>query len=107
MHGVWWLYSDASGAHYCQTDVVMLLDGMAYVLECKLTEVGQARQQLERLYLPVVSAALKRPARGIVVVRHLSRETELDKVRTNLAEALRAATPGYCPTLHWIGRGPI
>lgn len=107
MHGIWWLYRDRAGPHYCQTDVVLLLDGLAFVLECKLTEVVEARSQLAGLYLPVVSAALKREARGIVVVRHLSKESQLDRVVTSLSEALKCATPRYSPTLHWIGRGPL
>ena len=106
-HGLWWNYCDSAGPGWCQTDVVLLLDGEAIVLECKLTEVEQARAQLGGLYLPVVSHALKRPTRGIVVVRHLSRETNPKNVVSSLGSALKLATRDYYPTLHWIGRGPI
>ena len=106
-HGIWFSFVDANGLGYCQPDVLLGLDGQVVVLECKLTEVDEARAQLGHLYLPVVARALGKPARGIVVVRHLTRESNPSNVCTSLGEALKRASDTYFPTLHWIGRGPI
>ncbi len=106
-HGQWFAYADANGEGYCQTDVLLSLDGEVVVLECKLTEVDEARKQLGMLYLPVVAKALGRSARGVVVVRHLTKESNLSHVVTSLGAALKVASADFYPTLHWIGRGPI
>ena len=106
-HGIWFSFVDANGLGYCQPDVLLGLDGQVVVLECKLTEVDEARKQLAYLYLPVVAKALGKPTKGIVVVRHLTRESNPSNVCTSLGEALKRATSEYYPTLHWIGRGPI
>ena len=106
-HGIWFSFYDANGPGYCQPDVLLGLEGQIVILECKLTEVDEARKQLAYLYVPVVSKALERPAKGIVVVRHLTRESDPSNVCTSLGEALKRASGTYYPTLHWIGRGPI
>ena len=107
VHGQWFSFRDLNGAGYCQPDVLLALDGQIVVLECKLTDVDEARLQLAKLYLPVVALALSKPVRGIVVVRHLTRESDTSLVVTSMGEALRHATERYFPTLHWIGRGPL
>lgn len=107
LHGQWFKFCDANGNGWCQTDVLLLLDGEVVVVECKLTDVDEAREQLRYLYLPVVSKALSRPARGIVCVRHLSKESNTSLVVTSMGQALKVASEGYYPTLHWIGRGPL
>ena len=107
LHGIWFSYVDANGLGYCQPDVLLGMDGELIILECKLTEVDDARKQLAHLYLPVVAKATGRPTRGIVVTRHLTRETNPSNVCSSLGEALKRATSDYAPTLHWIGRGPI
>lgn len=107
IYGQWFHYRDLNGEGYCQTDVILLLDGVAIVLECKLTDVSAAQEQLRHLYLPVVRMALQRPSRGIVVTRHLTRESELSRVCLRMGQALALASETFFPTLHWIGRGPI
>lgn len=107
LHGKWFEFEDANGIGYCQPDVILLLEGEAIVVECKLTEVDEARKQLGRLYIPVVSAALRRPARGIVCVRHLTRESDTQRVVSSMGAALKCASAEYFPTLHWIGKGPL
>jgi hypothetical protein len=102
--GQWFEFSDWNGAGYCQTDVLIVRQFDVIVLECKLTEVLDARIQLEDLYLPVVEKVFDRLARGVVVARHLTKTTNTDRVFDNLPAALLA---GHCPILHWIGRGPI
>lgn len=105
--GQWWHFLDANGEGWCQTDVLLVLSREAIVIECKLTEVDDARKQLGRLYLPVVARALGKPTRGIVVARYLSRESDERRVVRSLSEALACAEGDYFPTLHWIGKGPI
>ena len=107
LHGQWWKFTDINGSGYCQTDVVLTLDGKAYVLEVKLTNVEEAYDQLRALYVPVVSLALRKPAVGIIVVRHLT-PTALGKdIYTTLGNAMTYATPREFPIVHWIGRGPL
>jgi len=107
IHGQWFRFVDANGVGFCQTDVILVLSGEAVVLECKLTEVGEARKQLGMLYIPVVQKALGIPTKGVVVARHLTRETDRARVVSNLGLAMRAASASYFPTVHWLGRGPI
>jgi hypothetical protein len=107
VHGAWWKFCDREGEHYCQTDVLMALGGTCYVLECKLTDVEQAYTQLSRLYVPVLSRALSGPVGGIIVVRHLTRKSELSRVVPTLREAINMASSSFFPTLHWLGKGPI
>jgi len=105
-YGLWFCFEDSRGIGFCQTDVVLTLDGEAIVIECKLTDVAEARSQLA-LYVPVVSLALKRPARGVVISRHLTRESDLERICASLGVALKHASADYFPTVHWIGKGPI
>jgi hypothetical protein len=104
IHGQWFEYFDANGHGYCQTDVLLLRRDDAVVLECKLTEVEEAQTQLEDLYLPIVRRVYRRPAVGVVVVRHLTKLTNTARVCDSLEAALGM---GSLPILHWIGRGPI
>lgn len=106
-HGLWWRFIDDNGEGFCQTDVVLSFDGGVVILECKLTEVREARRQLGGLYVPVVSLALGKPAKGIVVARHLTRESDLSNVRASIGAALEDASESFFPTVHWIGKGPI
>lgn len=105
--GPWFHFVDANGDGWCQPDIVLAFDGELVVLECKLTEVGEARKQLARLYLPVIAKATRKIVRGIVCVRHLSRESEPSRVVSSMGAALKVASDEYFPTLHWIGRGPL
>ena len=73
LHGQWWHFVDTNGVGYCQTDVLLTFQSQVVILECKLTEVEQARRQLRCLYVPVVQLAMGRPAKGVVVARHLSK----------------------------------
>ncbi len=106
-HGQWFRFGDALGEAFCQTDVLLMLDGEVAILECKLTEVGDARRKLRELYVPVVQRALKRPTKAIVVARYLTNESDREMICATLGVALRSASAEYFPTLHWIGRGPI
>ena len=106
IHNQWFWFIDRNGAGHCCTDVILDLGHRLVVLECKLTDVDEARSQLEHLYKPVLAMAYGKPVAGVVVTRHLTRLTELSTVVDSLASALKAPL-GALPTLHWLGRGPI
>ena len=72
--GVWWEFVDSAGHGWCQTDLVLIGRDGALVLEAKYTATDRAWEQLEGLYLPVVSAALGRPCWGVQVCRVLTPE---------------------------------
>lgn len=111
VRGQWFEFVDANGHGYCQCD------GLYYdpqsdsyvVFEFKLTEVDEARSQLKNLYLPVVAWAWPQfaPPRGIVVARHLTRETNVNLVYDSLWWVMAEPPALGIPTLHWIGRSAL
>lgn len=112
-HGLWWEFRDRRGRGYCQTDLLAQLAGAsrAVVIEAKYTWVPEAQQELELLYLPVVSQAMfalgcARPVLGIVAVRVLTPETPRGLICAELGEALDRASGGRPAVLHWLG-GPL
>lgn len=106
-HGQWFYYSDLHGPGYAQPDVLLLAYATPIIFECKLTECQAGRDQIRELYAPVIASAMRQTPLGIVVTRHLTKETNLALVCDSLAQALRAARTGVTPTLHWLGRGPL
>jgi hypothetical protein len=106
LHGQWFHFVDANGPGYCQPDHIVVLPDEVVIFECKLTECEQGRSQLRELYFPVVERWAYRPARGIVVTRHLTKETELDLVTDDLGLALQLRA-GVIATLHWRERTPL
>lgn len=106
MAGQWFHFSDANGFGYCQTDWLVICPLEVLIFECKLTDTEKGRSQINRLYRPVVEAVFKLPVRGIVVTRHLTKETELALVCDQMKMA-RAFNPGVVPTLHWRERAPL
>lgn len=111
VRGQWFEFVDANGHGYCQTDAFIydIRTDSYVVFEFKLTEVAEARSQLKNLYLPVVAAAwpqFQHP-RGIVVARHLTRETDTKLVYDSLFRAVSEPLAGVIPTLHWIGRSAL
>lgn len=107
LQGQWFEFTDANGHGYCQPDVIVELPDMDVIFECKLTDVEEAQSQLEGLYVPVVSRAFRRPARGVIVARYLTCLRSPDRVVDSVQAALGADPAWLCPILHWIGRGPI
>lgn len=104
--GQWLEWKDDCGVRYCQPDVFHTSDDRVVAFECKLTEVEEARMQLTGLYLPLLRALYARPALGVVVVKHLSRETCVERVVDSFEGALYRAQEDI-PTLHWLGRGRL
>jgi hypothetical protein len=97
LHGQWFKFCDEGGVGYCQPDFIRVTATMVFVLECKLTDVMEAKGQLLGLYLPVLRHVFGRPVRGIVVARTLTPEST--NVVASLGEAENAAAS--LPTLHW------
>lgn len=106
LSGQWFHFVDRNGSGYCQADIIVKLPTECIIFECKLTDCDKGRSQLSRLYLPVVERAFGLPAHGIVVTRHLSKETEMECVTDLLAVAV-AGVGKAIPTLHWRERNPL
>lgn len=105
-HGQWYSYK-ADGQHgFCQPDFVFSGDSATYVLECKLTDIEKATEQLLDLYFPILAAAHGGPVRGIIVARSIHRVPVTAMTCTTLAEAFAIST-SRVPILHWIGRGQL
>ena len=105
LHGPWYEFVDRDGHGFCQPDLVLVLAKLVLVIECKLSDTPAARAQLGELYLPVCALAHHRPAKGLVIVKHLKPEST--KVFGRLSEALQALDEQNAPCLHWIGRGAL
>lgn len=108
-HGQWFEFKDLNGPGHCQMDLVIEGAKRVVIIECKLTEIEQGRDQLEKLYFPIARVVWpdKKPL-GIVAVRHLSKCSDVRDVETTLKGAiLRAETRGEIPVLHWMERMPL
>ena len=73
LHGQWFYFEDDNGPGYCSPDFILVVGGVPWVLECKLTFTPEAYAQLNGLYLPLVSKVFDTTARGLVVVKGLGR----------------------------------
>lgn len=104
--GQWFHFVDVNGPGYCQPDLLLKLPHEIVIFECKLTDTEQGRSQIAHLYAPVVEKAFGLPSRGIVVTRHLTRETEIALVCDRLPMAVKFKR-GVIPTLHWRERSPL
>lgn len=104
--GQWFFFQDVNGRGHCQTDVLLVFSDEVVIFECKLTDTEKGRSQLSRLYSPVIEKAFGKPAKCIVVTRHLTRETEIKNVTDQLAVAV-AYPAQIIPTLHWMERNPL
>lgn len=106
LHGQWYSFF-ADGEHgYCQPDFVRASGGEIVVLECKLTNIEQATEQLLDLYFPILRKTYCRPVRGIIVTRSVHRAPSLATIVSTFNEAL-VASRDRVPVLHWIGCGPL
>lgn len=106
LRGRWFEFADANGPGCCQPDVIVPFEKYIVVCECKLTETAAGRDQINLLYRPILEAHYKMPVRGVVVTRHLTRETNRSVVVDSMEEAIRLSN-SVIPTLHWLGRGKI
>lgn len=107
-HNPWFRYEGARRSGFCSPDVLSAEGGEAFIFECKLTNVVQALAQLQGLYFPVVSLALRAKPYGVIVSRHLTQTQGLSiPIVADLREALKIARGGQIPVLHWLGRAPL
>ena len=103
-HGVWFTFRDKNGLGWCQTDLLLPYGGTCFVLECKYSWTFAGHEQIEQLYVPVVSKALGRRVRGLVVCRRLATWMPADViVCSDVYSALRAAEDGRRTVWHWLG----
>ena len=105
-HGQWYHYFADGKNGWCQPDFVLLSSLRIVVVECKLTNIEEATEQLDELYFPVLRAAYRLPVCGIIVVKSLTRLPPVATVCSTLTGALNEAHR-CVPVLHWIGQGPI
>ena len=107
-HGQWFVYGeDDTDEHYfCQPDFICVSQSRIHVLECKLTNVEEATEQLLDLYFPVLERAYHRPVRGIIVVRSVHRAPICATVVSTLHQALVECEKSV-PVWHWMGKGPL
>jgi hypothetical protein len=100
LHGQWFFFEDENGPGHCQPDLIYpFLPDFFAIIEVKYTLVPGAHQKLNNLYLPVVSAALKAPAAGVVIVKNLDPRYRRGKIYTDLRTAAFAAFDRGHPTL--------
>lgn len=106
-HNPWFMFRDRNGLGYCSPDLVFIASGLALVIECKLSDVPEARTQILQLYKPVLEMALGLPVRGLVLTKHInSNSTRVVDSWPN-AMSLMQRDILVIPTLHWLGRSPI
>ncbi len=103
VRGQWWQYRADGPMRYCQTDLLL----GAVIVECKLSWVPEGQRSLDELYLPVVSRALDRPARGFVACRYLRRGMSGVEVVEDFETALAAIAYGKSVVLHWLPGTPV
>ena len=101
-HGQWFEFEDATGHHFCQPDLLHRTSRGVLILEVKLSWTPEARQQLDFLYIPVVSKALSVPVFGLVVCKNL-RPRCSEKIFSSFSLASAAAVEGGAVVLHWLG----
>jgi hypothetical protein len=101
----WFEFVDANGRGFAQPDFVLRTKSEILLLECKLTDTLEAREQLQLLYTPLLEHVYRSPVRGVVVAKSLAPFSP-DPVFT-LREALAAAREGQLPVLHWLGHSSL
>lgn len=107
LHGQWFQYEDSHGRGYCQPDILLISTSVVWVLECKLSNVDEARAQIALLYAPILRYVYKRDVRGIVVARHLTRIGVQTDVFSGLRDAMKVNDFATFPVLHYLGKGSI
>lgn len=103
-HGPWFYYEASEGTSgACQPDILIHDDEFGYtiIIEIKNTWVSGALVKLKSLYCPVVSKALSRPTKPLVLVKNLI--PDAPRPQTSLSFALISPSP----LLQWLGRGTI
>lgn len=97
LHNVWLRFVDANGPGYACPDIVV--PSRRLLLECKLSWTTAAVQQVEQLYLPLLSMLYDVPAdqwTRAIVCKHWRAPIDLPAAHARLAE----------PASHWSTLGP-
>lgn len=89
----WLAFEDENGVGYAQPDYFILRPDNVLLLECKLSQVDSAWDQLELLYAPLLGHLFSRPCIPVQVCKNL-RAT--DGVVTSIMDA----RPGS--VFHWL-----
>lgn len=105
VHGQWFEFEDSNGHGWCQPDLFFEREGKIWVLEAKYTWTEAAYRQIEGLYVPVLSAALRKQVRGIQVCKVLRPESTRDLICRSLGEAIEGSAQSKRVCLHWLGVG--
>lgn len=103
-HNPWFYYTASEGVRSaCSPDFLIHDDDFGYiiVIEVKTTWVPGAILKLRALYCPVVSKALGRPTKPLVLVKHLTPDSP--RPQSTLSFGLLARDP----LIQWLGRGTI
>lgn len=106
-HGVWFEFEDSNGKGCCQADLLLELGNMIVVLEAKYSWVAQAYQQIEQLYVPVISLALGRRVVGLQVCKNLRTGAGQTRIATGLGNAAILAASGRRVTWQWLPDTPV
>lgn len=100
-HGQWFSYKTKDKIGYAQTDILVDLDPLLLLIECKLTSTEYAISQLKNRYLPIVSLAYpKHTIRAIQICRHFSFHFNGPTIET-LDDALTDDVQWSFITLKW------
>ena len=97
---LWFEFEDARGYGQCSPDLVLAWQGQLIVVECKLTDVIEARSQILELYKPVLEYVTQKKVWGVVVSKNLTPYST--QVVASIGEALLQLETGI-PLLHWLG----
>ena len=103
--GVWFEFEDLNGPGVCQADFLIRGSNDVWaVLEAKYSWTQAGHVELERLYCPVVTAALG-PCKGVLVCRNLLPEARGIPTFASLVEAVESDRPRV--VFHWHEGTPI
>lgn len=103
--GRWFEYCDRGTVRHCQPDVMLRYGEEVLVVEVKLSDTPVAYTQLRGLYLPVAREVFGRQVRGVVVAKHVKRDSR--RTYGTIQEALAATTSDGIGLVHWLGTGPL
>jgi hypothetical protein len=103
-HNPWFYYTASEGVRSACCPDILIHDndfGYTIVIEIKNTWVPSALPKLRSLYCPVVSRALDRPTKPLVLVKNLT--PDAPRPQSTLSFGLIAPDP----LIQWLGRGTI
>ena len=99
LHSQWFEFVDSCGRRYCQPDYLLPAPWGLAIVEVKLTDTPEAKEQLRHLYIPVVERALGKPCRGIIICKNLTSRSERRAICHDWNDALWL-TESEVPVLH-------